>query len=60
MQGDADYNQTVNGHLLTWRGHHELSSDAHTFFYKYTRILLRDGQVVRTKTWEEAIPRDHQ
>jgi len=60
VQGDADYNQTVNGHVLTWRGHHELSSDAHTFFYKYTRTLLRDGQVVRTKTWEESIPRDHQ
>jgi hypothetical protein len=45
---------------LTWRGHDELSSDAHTFFYKYTRTLLRDGQVVRTKTWEESIPRDHQ
>ena len=60
VQGDTDYNQTVSGHLLTWRGHHELSSDAHTFFYKYTRTLLRDGQVLRTKTWQESIPRDHQ
>lgn len=60
VEGDADYNQTVNGHKLTWRGHHELSSDARTFFYKYTRTLLRDGQMVRTKTWQESIPRDHQ
>jgi predicted acyl esterase len=58
--GDSDYNQTVNGHVLTWRGHHEVSSDAHTFFYTYTRTLLRDGIVVRTKTWTESIPRDYQ
>jgi hypothetical protein len=37
-----------------------VSSDAHTFFYKYTRTLLRDGSIVRTRTWEEPIPRDHQ
>jgi predicted acyl esterase len=60
VQGDSDYNQTVNGQVLTWRGHHEVSSDARTFFYKYTRTLLRNGKVVRTKTWEESIPRDHQ
>ncbi len=60
VQGDSEYNQTVNGHILTWRGRHELSSDAQTFFYKYTRTLLRDGTVLRTRTWTEAIPRDHQ
>jgi putative CocE/NonD family hydrolase len=60
VQGDSDYNQTVDGHVLTWRGHHELSSDAHTFFYKYTRTLLRDGSVVRSKTWTDSVPRDHQ
>ena len=60
VKGDSEYNHTVNGHVLTWRGHHELSSDAHTFFYKYTRTLLRDGSVVRSKTWTESVPRDHQ
>jgi predicted acyl esterase len=58
--GDSNYNQTVNGHVLTWRGHHEVSSDVRTFFYKYTRTLLRDGNIVRTKTWTDSIPRDHQ
>ncbi len=37
-----------------------VSSDAHTFFYKYTRTLLKDGALMKTKTWEEPIPRDHQ
>ena len=60
VKGDSEYSHTVNGHVLTWRGHHELSSDAHTFFYKYTRTLLRDGSVVRSKTWTESVPRDHQ
>lgn len=60
VQGDSEYNQAVKGHKLTWRGHHELSTDTHTFFYKYTRTLLRDGTMIRTKTWTEAIPRDHE
>lgn len=58
--GDSEYNQRVAGHLLTWRGRHELSSDTHNFFYRYTRTLLRDGKVIRTKTWVDTIPRDHQ
>jgi len=32
-------------------------SDASTFHYAYTRVL-RNGAVVRTKTWREVIPRD--
>jgi predicted acyl esterase len=59
-RGDSEYQQTVGGHVLTWRGRLDISSDVHTFFYKYTRTLMRDGQTVRSKTWEENIPRDHQ
>jgi hypothetical protein len=60
VQGDSEYIQAVKNHVLTWRGRLDVSSDAQTFFYKYTRTLLRDGAVIRTKTWEEPIPRDHQ
>jgi predicted acyl esterase len=60
VQGDSEYIQAVKDHVLTWRGRLDVSSDARTFFYKYTRTLLRDGVIVRTKTWEEPIPRDHQ
>ena len=60
VQGDSEYVQAVRDHVLTWRGRLDLSSDAQMFFYKYTRTLLRDGVVVRTKTWEEPIARDHQ
>jgi hypothetical protein len=60
VQGDSEYIQAVKDHVLTWRGRLDVSSDAQTFFYKYTRTLLRDGAIIRTKTWEEPIPRDHQ
>ena len=60
VQGDSEYVQAVPGHVLTWRGRLDVSSDAHTFFYQYTRTLLRDGAVIRTRSWEEPIPRDHQ
>jgi uncharacterized protein len=60
VQGDSEYIQAVKGHTLIWRGRLDVSSDAHTFFYKYTRTLLRDGTLIRTKSWEEPIPRDHQ
>ena len=60
VQGDSEYIQAVKNHVLTWRGRLDVSSDAQTFFYKYTRTLLRDGVVIRAKTWEEPIPRDHQ
>jgi len=60
VQGDSEYIQRVKDHVLTWRGRLDVLSDAHTFFYKYTRTLLRDGIVIRTRTWKEPIPRDHQ
>ena len=35
-------------------------TDQKNFYYKYTRELLKDGQMLKQKTWEETIPRDHQ
>jgi predicted acyl esterase len=60
VQGDSEYVQALKDQVLTWRGRLDVSSDARTFFYKYTRTLLRNGTIIRTKTWEEPIPRDHQ
>ncbi len=60
VRGDSEYIQAVKDHVLTWRGRLDVSSDARTFFYKYTRTLLRDGALIRTRTWEAPIPRDHQ
>jgi len=60
VEGDSVYHQAVRGHMLTWRGKLVISSDAHTFFYRYTRTLLRDGKVLITRTWKRPVPRDHQ
>jgi predicted acyl esterase len=60
VQGDSEYIQSVKDHVLTWRGRLDISSDAHTFYYQYTRTLLKDGALLRTKTWKEPVPRDHQ
>jgi len=60
VQGDSEYIPIVKNHRLTRRGRPNVVSDAHTFFCLYTRTLLNDGAVIKTKTWEEPIPRDHQ
>jgi uncharacterized protein len=52
--------EQTDGEQLVWSGHLSFRSDAKNFFYKYTRELRRDGQMIKTKTWEEAIPRDVQ
>jgi predicted acyl esterase len=45
---------------LVWEAVASLRSDLENFHLSYTRRLLRDGQLVREKTWEDVIPRDHQ
>jgi hypothetical protein len=60
VEGEAEIAIGLKEQTLTWQGHLTLSSDAHNFYYKYTRQLLKDGQPLRQKTWQETIPRDHQ
>ena len=59
-RGEAETVEKLADRALTYRGHLSVTSDATTFHYTYTRELLRDGVVLRTKTWTEAIPRDLQ
>jgi uncharacterized protein len=60
VKGEAETTFQLKDRVLTWRGHLSVTSDANNFFYKYTREVLKDGSVVKQKTWEETIPRDHQ
>ena len=59
-QGEAESIERLADRVLTYRGHLTLTSDASAFYYTYTRELLRDGVMLRTKTWRESIPRDLQ
>jgi uncharacterized protein len=58
--GEAEIVMALKEQTLTWQGHLTLSSDPQNFHYKYTRQLLKNGQPLRQKSWEETIPRDHQ
>src|SRR5882757_2240154 len=60
VEGDAESVEMLADRVLTYRGHLAVTSDATTFHYAYTRELLRNGTVVRTKTWQRMIPRDLQ
>ena len=60
VQGEAETVFTLKGRTLTWRGHLLVTTDQKNFYYKYTRELLRDGAMVKSKTWQETIARDHQ
>jgi predicted acyl esterase len=60
IHGEAETTLDLKGRVLVWSGHLSFSSDARNFFYKYTRELRKDGALIKTKTWEETIPRDLQ
>ncbi len=60
VQGEAESIFALKGRTLTWRGHLLVTTDQKNFYYKYTRELLKDGKMLKSKTWQETIPRDHQ
>jgi uncharacterized protein len=60
VRGEAESVFTLKGRTLSWRGHLSVTTDQKNFYYKYTRELLKDGEMLKSKTWQETIPRDHQ
>jgi hypothetical protein len=51
---------TLEDRTLTWEARLTFRSDRDNFHYAYVRRLLKDGTLVREKTWTDTIPRDHQ
>jgi uncharacterized protein len=60
VQGEAKSVFELKGRVLTWQGHISVTTDQKNFYYKYARELLKDGAMIKQKTWEKTIPRDHQ
>jgi hypothetical protein len=60
VSGEAESVFALKGRTLTWRGHLLVTTDRANFYYKYTRELLKDGRMIKTRTWQETIARDHQ
>jgi len=58
--GEAESVLLLPGRELRWRGHLSVTTDRKNFYYEYTRELLKDGQIMKQKTWQETITRDHQ
>ena len=60
VRGEAESVFALKDRMLKWRGHLLVTTDQKNFYYRYTREVLKDDSIVKSKTWEEAIPRDHQ
>jgi hypothetical protein len=60
VEGEAESVERLQGRVLTYRGQLKLSSDPSAFHYSASRTLLRDGVLLRTRSWQEDIPRDLQ
>ena len=60
VEGEAQSVEHLKDRVLTYQGRLGLTSDRTTFHYAASRTLLRDGVVLRTRSWKEDIPRDLQ
>ncbi len=60
VTGKTRYSVELGDRTLILEGDLSFTSDRENFIYVYTRRLLENGKVIREKTWEETIPRDHQ
>lgn len=60
VRGEHSSTVELPDRTLRWETRTTFRSDRENFHYTFLRRLLRDGQLVREKTWEETIPRDFQ
>jgi uncharacterized protein len=58
----GEYRTTVSlkEQTLTWESQVEMRSDREHFYFSSVRRLLKNGVLVREKTWTDTIPRDYQ
>ena len=59
VSGKTRYTIELDDRTLIVEGDLSFTSDRENFYYTYTKRLLENGKLIREKTWEEAIPRDH-
>ena len=60
VTGKNRYIIELEDRTVTLEADFSLTSDGQNFYYKYIRRALENGKLIREKTWEETIPRDHQ
>lgn len=60
VDGEASTEVDLSNLTLRWQVFLSVSSDQKNFYYKFTRQLWNDGQLIREKSWHDTIQRDHQ
>lgn len=60
VRGDAETEVHLKDGVIKWLAKLEFSGDKENFFYRLTRRLLKDKLLIRERTWEATVPRDHQ
>jgi hypothetical protein len=60
VYGEARSVFELKGRILTWTGQLSVKTDQRNFYYRYKRELRKDGKMVKQKSWQETIARDHQ
>jgi hypothetical protein len=58
--GEGEVVVEAGKRLIAWKYVFDLRGDRTNFYYSYTRTLVENGNTVRTKTWQETLPRDYQ
>ena len=58
--GSYELEMKLKGRVLLWEAESSFTSDAQNFYYKFVRRVSENGELIRSKTWNETIPRDHQ
>jgi putative CocE/NonD family hydrolase len=51
---------TLKDRVLVWEAELSFTSDRDNFYYRYTRRLHENGEMVREKSWTDTIARDFQ
>jgi len=60
VHADASTTVLLPSRILVWSVVLDLRSDAKNFYYHFERRLTENGALIRKKSWDETIPRDHQ
>jgi putative CocE/NonD family hydrolase len=60
VRGEYSITVTLPDRTLRWEISVHFRSDRQNFYYTGVRRLLKDGVLLREKTWEQTIPRDSQ
>jgi putative CocE/NonD family hydrolase len=58
--GSYELEMKLEGRVLLWQAESSFTSDAENFYYEFVRRVSENGELIRSKTWKQKIPRDHQ